>query len=207
MASAAIHGLLFVVWLDLSGSSSAVSQKQTVLEVVSIEAIPEEKPATLPSKPAISENNSAKAPKQVTQRKPAAVVVQPARSSMHQAASQALEAEKPVSAISETESQIAAAVVSQSASNIAQHEQINTLVRNHLESFKFYPASARRRGIEGHVDVAFVLSHNGSADQIKLLQGSGYAMLDRAAMQTVSRAQPFPVDDGSYRFRLRFKRL
>lgn len=79
------------------------------------------------------------------------------------------------------------------------------LVRNHLETFKVYPTSARRRGIEGHVDVSFSLSHKGAAKQLRLLQSSGYIMLDRAALKTVERAQPFPVESGSYRFRLSFK--
>ncbi|TLS68739.1 energy transducer TonB [Mariprofundus erugo] len=88
-----------------------------------------------------------------------------------------------------------------------QPELIKTRIRQHLESFKYYPASARRRGIEGQVDVGFTLSRNGTAEHITVLQGSGYAMLDQAALQTVLRAQPFPADDGTYRFRLRFQRL
>jgi len=73
--------------------------------------------------------------------------------------------------------------------------------------FKYYPASARRRGIEGHVEVGFTLTRDGAADQVSVLHGSGYAMLDHAALETVHRAQPFPVENGKYRFSLRFKRL
>jgi len=81
------------------------------------------------------------------------------------------------------------------------------LVRNHLEVFKYYPASARRRGIEGHVEVGFTLTRDGAADQVSVLHGSGYAVLDHAALETVYRAQPFPIENGKYRFSLRFKRL
>jgi len=84
---------------------------------------------------------------------------------------------------------------------------IRNVVRNHLESFKYYPASARRRGIEGDVDISFMLVHGGVAEQVKVLEGSGYAVLDRAAMTTVTRAQPFPVENGQFRFHLRFRRL
>ena len=82
-----------------------------------------------------------------------------------------------------------------------------SLIRGHLEAFKFYPASARRRGIEGDVDVSFSLTGGGMAEQVKVRKGSGYAVLDRAALMTVARAQPFPVGNGRYRFRLRFRRL
>jgi len=80
-------------------------------------------------------------------------------------------------------------------------------VRKHLEAFKYYPASARRRGIEGDVDVSFKLVHGGAAEQVKVLKGSGYAVLDHAALSTVARAQPFPVENGLFRFHLRFRRL
>ncbi|GMQ99870.1 MAG: hypothetical protein BMS9Abin18_0698 [Zetaproteobacteria bacterium] len=80
-------------------------------------------------------------------------------------------------------------------------------VRKHLEAFKYYPASARRRGIEGDVDVSFMLVHGGVAEKVKVLKGSGYAVLDRAALTTVARAQPFPVENGQFRFHLRFRRL
>jgi len=80
-------------------------------------------------------------------------------------------------------------------------------VRKHLESFKYYPASARRRGIEGDVDVSFKLVYGGAAEQVKVLKGSGYAVLDHAALSTVTRAQPFPVGNGLFRFHLHFRRL
>lgn len=82
-----------------------------------------------------------------------------------------------------------------------------SLVRRHLERFKFYPLSARRRGIGGDVEVGFRLTAGGKAEQVRVLASSGYDILDEAALQTVNRAQPFPVGDGQYRFRLRFRRL
>ena len=88
-----------------------------------------------------------------------------------------------------------------------EYERVNRLVRDHLESFKFYPGGARRRGLEGHVDVAFTLVGSGLATAVTVLEGSGHDILDRAALETVSRAQPFPVERGSFRFRLNFRRL
>ncbi|PJA31228.1 MAG: hypothetical protein CO187_10555 [Zetaproteobacteria bacterium CG_4_9_14_3_um_filter_53_7] len=202
MASAAIHGLLFVAWFDLAGNAnSAAMQQETVLEVVSIELIPETPKVNTTLSSIIPTAIAASKPEQISLKKPAEL--QAVRSP---------EQEQPAARLAEagpqvTTSQSLQTVLPQQASIPNPHEETNSLVRNHLESFKFYPASARKRGIEGHVDVAFILTHNGAADRITVLQGSGYAMLDRAAMQTVSRAQPFPVDDGSYRFRLRFKRL
>lgn len=78
------------------------------------------------------------------------------------------------------------------------------LVRRHLERFKFYPESARRRGIGGDVGVGFRLTAGGHVAQVRITASSGYALLDRAAEAIVARAVPFPVDRGQYRVRLRF---
>jgi len=91
--------------------------------------------------------------------------------------------------------------------DVEDSSQTLLMVRKHLESYKYYPASARRRGIEGYVDVSFRLMPHGTADQVSVLHGSGYAVLDHAALESVYRAQPFPIGNGKYRFRLTFKRL
>jgi len=80
-----------------------------------------------------------------------------------------------------------------------------SVVRNHLERFKYYPTSARKRGIVGEVEVAFELDAKGHAGMLKILSESGYRLLDDAALETVRRAQPFPVDGGAFQFRLLFR--
>lgn len=97
-------------------------------------------------------------------------------------------------------------VRSDTAVNSAADKASNVAVRQRLEHFKYYPASARRHGIEGAVDVSFRLNAEGRAEDMQLVSGSGYGILDDAAMSTVRRAEPFPVTEGSYRFRLRFTR-
>ena len=92
------------------------------------------------------------------------------------------------------------------SSALAQEAARNQTVRQRLERFKHYPASARRRGIEGAVDVSFRLNAEGKAEDMQLVSGSGYGILDDAALNTVRRAEPFPVQGGSYRFRLLFSR-
>lgn len=80
-----------------------------------------------------------------------------------------------------------------------------SLIRSHLERFKYYPASARRRGITGEVGVAFELDGQGQTRSLKITSGSGYSLLDDAALETVHRAEPFPADGGAFRFVLRFR--
>ncbi|MDT8376640.1 MAG: energy transducer TonB [Mariprofundaceae bacterium] len=208
VASAAIHGLLLVVWFNLAGSgANDIMQKGIVLELVTIETLSGK--ATTPPRPTgiKTGNLSAEQPGRTSLSRADAVHAE--TGAMHVSEKQPA---GPTAEVSGPEPAITVAKSGQDGMEKATgssraESATNSLVRSHLESFRFYPASARRRGIEGHVDVAFVLTQNGAADQISILQGSGYSMLDRAAIQTVSRAQPFPVDDGRYRFRLRFKRL
>jgi len=103
---------------------------------------------------------------------------------------------------------VAPETISPGTVNNSLYEKRNLeILRRHLEAHKFYPASARRRGIEGDVKVGFDLDKRGRAGEISILAGSGHAVLDRAALKTVVRAQPFPVHGGAYSFRLRFRRL
>ncbi len=88
---------------------------------------------------------------------------------------------------------------------VTNREQRLLRLRRYLEHFKYYPASARRRGIEGEVEVAFDLDARGMANRLRLLSRSGYRILDRAALETVRRASPFPIHSGHYRFQLVFK--
>jgi len=87
----------------------------------------------------------------------------------------------------------------------ADVEERESIVRNHLERFKYYPASAKRRGIVGEVAVAFKLDAGGRAGMLKILSASGYRILDDAALETVHRAEPFPADSGAFQVRLLFR--
>ena len=55
-----------------------------------------------------------------------------------------------------------------------------------------YPATARRMGWEGNVVVAFQLLSDGSVRDVRVVQGSGHAALDRGAIDAVRNASPFP---------------
>lgn len=61
-------------------------------------------------------------------------------------------------------------------------------IRKHLR----YPDAARRQGLEGVVVVRFRVQPSGRARPVLLKRSAG-AVLDRAAIQAVRRAQPLPV--------------
>lgn len=102
--------------------------------------------------------------------------------------------------------QVQGSTSSSSRSAASSDADERSLIRRHLEQFKYYPAAARRRGIEGVVEVFFALGLGGHATELAITNGSGHPILDRAALQTVRRAEPFPAEAGRYRFRLVFRR-
>lgn len=60
----------------------------------------------------------------------------------------------------------------------------------HIERHKFYPAAARRQGMEASVQVSFVLSDAGAIRDLKVMGGP--KLLRHAAEQTLQRAAPLP---------------
>jgi protein TonB len=63
---------------------------------------------------------------------------------------------------------------------------------SHLNRYKRYPDSARRRGVEGVNQLRFVIDGSGRVLSHELVTGSGSAALDRATVEMIRRAQPLP---------------
>ena len=61
----------------------------------------------------------------------------------------------------------------------------------HIEGHKYYPRSARNRGIEGSIQVSFRLLANGSITG--LIASGGPSILRRAAKSSVTDALPLPL--------------
>jgi len=65
-------------------------------------------------------------------------------------------------------------------------------IRDAIQHAVAYPATARRMGWEGKVVVAFQILPDGSVRDVRVVQGSGHAALDRGAIDAVRNASPFP---------------
>jgi len=55
-----------------------------------------------------------------------------------------------------------------------------------------YPDAARRMGWRGKVVLSFIITADGSVRALKIIQSSGYKMLDNDAVESVQGAVPFP---------------
>lgn len=66
------------------------------------------------------------------------------------------------------------------------------MVKQRIEEVRKYPAFAKRQGIEGIVHLNFRVLSNGLSKDIRIIFTSGSGVLDKEAVATIQRANPFP---------------
>jgi TonB family protein len=66
-----------------------------------------------------------------------------------------------------------------------------------IHSEKYYPRIAKKRGIQGDALLRFELKTDGGLEKVNILKSSGSNILDKAAVNTVKKAAPFPYINGS----------
>ena len=71
-------------------------------------------------------------------------------------------------------------------------QKFAAVVREKIESKKRYPLAAQTSGIEGRARVKVVILKDGKLKNVEIMESSGYEILDRAALQSVQDAAPFP---------------
>lgn len=71
-----------------------------------------------------------------------------------------------------------------------------SIVRNRIEAKKHYPPFARNLQQEGTVVLNVVIGSDGVIISSSLVNSSGYASLDRAALAAVQKVSPFPAPTG-----------
>jgi protein TonB len=73
----------------------------------------------------------------------------------------------------------------------AKRQQYLHELLSHIESFKYYPRAARRRSIEGSVNISFILRDDGHYEQLEL--DGAEAILVNATRQAMESAAPLPA--------------
>jgi protein TonB len=66
-------------------------------------------------------------------------------------------------------------------------------LRDRIEELKRYPPMARMNNWQGKVVLKFVVKEDGTVENLEVVQSSGHAVLDEAAMETIRRASPLPL--------------
>jgi len=66
------------------------------------------------------------------------------------------------------------------------------MVKQRIEQARRYPLWARKQKINGAVYLRFIILSNGTSREIRILCSSGSKKLDKEAVFTIKRAEPFP---------------
>lgn len=72
------------------------------------------------------------------------------------------------------------------------YQRVLSDLRRLIQKSLHYPEVARRKGIEGAVAVQFTMSTEGYAEDMAVSESSGSRILDRAALQSISKIFPYP---------------
>ncbi|MDR2451095.1 MAG: energy transducer TonB [Candidatus Accumulibacter sp.] len=77
-------------------------------------------------------------------------------------------------------------------------------VRRKLSEYVFYPEQAKRLGLEGTVTLFVELSGDGRVEDVRVVESSGYPLLDHAAVKGFYALGRLPGESGywEYRFQL-----
>ncbi len=136
---------------------------------------------------------------------------QPIRSEPEVIARTAQPIETPPAPAVEQPSATAPATPTQSAQPISQPTGVQTMpvrstpaphrdygwlaetLRDRIEELKRYPPMARMNNWQGKVVLKFVVKEDGTVENLEVVQSSGHAVLDEAAMETIRRASPLPL--------------
>lgn len=68
--------------------------------------------------------------------------------------------------------------------------------RERVEAAKWYPYTARRRGLEGMVLVKVTLSADGTLSAVTIIRSSGHSILDESALGLIRNISPFRHNTG-----------
>lgn len=185
--------LLFLVvaaFVRLQGAPSIVSAPRT-LAVVNLERLeaPADPVREVPEGPEQVQQDASKA--QAYERSVEVPLLRPPLPGPP--AAQPVERSVAAEAVPETSAprSIPAPPANRAAINVAANWQ--AIVMAHLEKHRRYPAAARARGQQGVAQVAFRMNRRGQVLTVRISRTSGSATLDRAAIDTVKRAQPLPA--------------
>jgi TonB family protein len=75
--------------------------------------------------------------------------------------------------------------------------RLHEIIKQRIEAHRVYPPSAKKRKLQGSARLAFTLAPSGPLRGLPRARASGPPLLDRAALDTIRAAAPFPADDSA----------
>lgn len=195
-----VHGLLWLKPADMPlGDERLVNAERTTTRVTfRAQAAPPDIPQPVqPPRPAEPPAEVEEPPKPKPKTKPKPETVKPQPKPVSEAAKQPASETVVKQAVASAESapqpveQPMTGVIAEQALSPAAREAYLHRLLEHIEANKQYPKAARRRRIEGIVQVSFELMADGSCRGLQV--SGGHSLLEGAAEAAVNDSVPMPV--------------
>lgn len=197
LISVVLHGLLF--WSKMSGPFASSPEKQ-MRKVTRID-FHREVPPTLPAPPPpsmpvpVREVVKMPPPPVVPQPRPAVKKSEPVM--QPQAPPRPPEAIEIPENVTSTEEAVAMPQLPRALPTPLPDEARQRFLEKlfaHIEAHKYYPGVARRRRLQGKVQVSFTMLANGTYRDLRI--GGGPKLLQAAAEKSLKRSLPLPLPKG-----------
>jgi len=76
-------------------------------------------------------------------------------------------------------------------------EDVRMKIAEQIQKHKLYPMAARKRALEGDVELAFTVLTDGTVEELCVVKGNVNALLKDAAILSVKKSVPFDVNISS----------
>lgn len=196
LLSLAVHGLVVMLWDDKPHVLQAGGQAMTVSLVVHAskpQLTPEKKPAP---EEKVEESLTERKNKaiQETPDTPAAIetvfvqqVIEPVMTHVQTTTVTPTKATNRQEAVQHSERAVTTAAITETTS-----QQLKVVLRKAFNANFYYPRQAIRRGWQGEVKLGLHISASGRLTKIRVLQASGYELLDKAAINSLNKVEILP---------------
>lgn len=78
------------------------------------------------------------------------------------------------------------------AATVETYRRTNfSIIRNAILANLHYPITARRQGLRGKVEIAFLVTPEGGVGELRVIRSSGHTVLDEEALAAIRRSAPF----------------
>jgi len=195
LLSLAVHGVVVMMWPDNTANiPQAGGQAMTVSLVVlankSSQAIQKAQPSIDTAKP----EPVKKTPVLNSTTHRVAVATKPVKKISQAKKSESVAIEKKPTRSAMVNTTVSEKIASVTTPSQSQHtsRQLKSVLRQAFNSHFYYPRLAVRRGWSGEVQLSLRIESDGKLSHMRILKGSGFGLLDEAAMNSLSKIEMLP---------------
>jgi len=193
LLSLAVHGLVVMVWPDnKTNIPQAGGQEMTVSLVVLAN---KKSPAPEIEKPSKTEQTTKTTAHQqkvikTSKLRPEAVVKQ---SVTPIPKTDPIKSVQPSSIVTNTiHADTVEKITTASPPSDSSNKLLESVLRKAFNTHFYYPRLAIRRGWSGEVHISLRIESNGTLSHVRILKGSGFGLLDKAAMSSLDKVEILP---------------